>query len=220
MLQHRTGTDSHRGRWLSFLGLASLFLVEFYLLYGLASYISEARGPYIVPSLPIERNIPFLPSFSLFYVSLYPMMYLAPLFCPTPEDLWALFRLLSLELMLATLVFVIFPTDVSSPVTGAGSSFSVLYNLADEMNLRCNAFPSLHVAFAFTLRDVYARNSSKRWAAFFSGWAMLIALSTLFLHQHRLLDVWGGMALAFALQRYSLRPLSAAALNPLPADAR
>jgi len=132
-------------------------------------------------------------------------MWLSGYYYRTKAELQMVFAVFSCELALATIVFVTFPTLVLAPevhsiaVQGVDGLALSAYRYADLLNLDYNALPSLHVAFAFTARDLCAKRAAARVRYALTLWALLIALSTLFTHQHRLLDVWAGLALAWVV---------------------
>lgn len=59
-----------------------------------------------------------------------------------------------------------------------------------------NLFPSMHVAFAFILRWTYHRHVRGLPRLLFHGWFLCVSLSTILVHQHHLVDLAGGLALA------------------------
>ena len=179
------------------LGLSLLFLVAFYLVYGTANLISSWRGAQEVPALSIEAEMPFVPEFSIFYLSLYPLMYFALFLFPTREQLLPLFRVFCLELLIAGVIFVVFPTQFSAAISPPREGIaSYLFWIADTLNLEYNAFPSLHVAFACSIADLYSRKLPLFSSSVVGVWVLGIVCSTVVLHQHRLLDVLGGVVLA------------------------
>ena len=59
--------------------------------------------------------------------------------------------------------------------------------------------PSLHVGMATLTSYMYAKVSSRAIAAIVVAWAVAIALSTLFTHQHHVVDVLAGALLGYAI---------------------
>ncbi|HEX4590111.1 MAG TPA: dual specificity protein phosphatase family protein, partial [Gemmataceae bacterium] len=65
-----------------------------------------------------------------------------------------------------------------------------------SMDAPYNLFPSLHIAYRTVLAELYARHSrGPLWLAS-AVWFSLIGFSTVFTHQHHLVDIAGGFALA------------------------
>ena len=86
-------------------------------------------------------------------------------------------------------------TDLIASQHTLPAAVSPLYGQLDPNPIA--AFPSLHAAFPFlgflALRRVYARGS---WLLF--GWALLVFVSVVFLGEHYVVDVIGGVLLASA----------------------
>lgn len=72
----------------------------------------------------------------------------------------------------------------------------MIFTFNDKANLDFNYFPSLHVAFAFTLA-FFVAEEKQSWLIFLViFWACAVALATLLTKQHYLIDVVGGLILA------------------------
>lgn len=164
-------------------------------MYGISDFLAHYRTAWLIPTLPIEASIPFVPEFSIVYISLYPLMGFSILLF-LKKDFRILFQLLSSEVVIAGLIFLAFPSRISYPPNLDSGGSSHLFRFADTLNLTYNAFPSLHVAFACTIARYYYRRLSPLFAATVVIWTTGIACSTLLLHQHHLLDVFAGAILA------------------------
>lgn len=150
--------------------------------------------PYrLTPLLPGESSLPFRPAWSAVYLSLNFLLLAGLWVLKDVRELLAFCLTLMAETLLAAVFFLLVPLAPLPPVTASG-----LFPLADSLNLTNNYFPSLHVTYALTA------------AGFYSGglwwlWAGAVALSTLLLRQHYLVDLLGAVALSvFALRQ--LRP--------------
>lgn len=145
--------------------------------------------------LPFERHLPFVPSTSLIYLTITPALLLAP-FLLRRERIAPLAIALSVETLVASACFLLFPQTTAFPpriVTGAAR---IPFALADALNLDYNTFPSLHVAFACSAAWAYA--TTRRRAFFWSAWSVAVAASTLLMHEHHLADIAAGAVLAVA----------------------
>ena len=101
-------------------------------------------------------------------------------------------------------VYIVLPLDMPRPALDGDDVFSPLLALTYAVDVRGNFFPSQHVIFAF-LTALGIGYERPRWRSWMLAWAALIAVSTLFVHQHYLVDVISGMALAFAAWGVLLR---------------
>ncbi len=171
-------------------GVACSFAVT----YGGASALSGLVPWRVHVDFAFERLIPFVPWSAVVYLSMDALVGLAPFVLKEPRRLAAFAGLLVLELLIAAPFFVLLPVaDVFAPrvVEGAAAPF---FALADTMNLERNYLPSLHVAFSVTAARVYGH---KGWWI----WAVAIAASTLLMHEHYVIDVLAGVALALVVHR-------------------
>lgn len=103
----------------------------------------------------------------------------------------------------ALTIFTVFPTYVIRPdVTGADWSTQLL-SWVYTNDYMYNAFPSGHVYITTLIALFWSRWFPKwRWAL--AGTVVVIALATLFTHQHYLPDPIGGLALAWFGYRIGL----------------
>jgi membrane-associated phospholipid phosphatase len=79
-----------------------------------------------------------------------------------------------------------------------------------------NYAPSLHVALSVVCIRVYARHANRAGKVFLWLWAAGIAVSTVLLHQHYLVDVVTGFLLGLAGVRWVYDRRLAAARAPSP----
>lgn len=103
----------------------------------------------------------------------------------------------------AMLIFVVYPTCVERPVVPgsdwAARALRSLYSIDGE----CNAFPSGHV-YLTTLLCLFWNRQTPRLSWFWASSAVAISLSTVFVGQHYLLDILGGLVLAWGCYRLGL----------------
>jgi membrane-associated phospholipid phosphatase len=181
-------------------GLAAAFFAVYYLVYGAAALLADRFTERHQWFFNWETQLPLVPWTAWIYLSLNFMVIPMLLVFPTVKQLRPVIVTLAVELLLAAVSFCLVPLEggfQDPPAQG-------VLALAETVALRHNYFPSLHVALAWT-------------GAFTIGgplmvlWATLISLSTLTVHQHHLVDVAGGFALAWAGYRFVYRRLACAA---------
>jgi len=167
----------------------------------------------LVPSF--QWNKPMLYTFFGVYTIVYPfLLWFMPVYfiLDDGDSSWiALF-------MYPTLYLIQLPFLLFFPVTNVYTyleldsaleyilpGYEGFYYLVTTTN---NCFPSLHVAFPFSVMFVSFYSGNKRLEGFAFTCAISIAFSTLYLWIHWLLDVVGGIALAvftFILLRWMMR---------------
>lgn len=142
-----------------------------------------------------ESAIPFVPAAAFAYLALLPLLGLAPLVLKRWQACLPLAACLVVETFAGVIAFLLLPARPAFPERIADGIPGLAFTLADTLNLDGNEFPSLHVAFAVTvalaLHGAVGRARIPLWIG-----VALIAASTLFLHEHHVLDVVAGAALA------------------------
>lgn len=177
--------------------------VVFFGLYPTVNLFTATRSDTLALWLPAELDIPFIPAFIWVYFSMYLIILLPVFFINQREQ-----KRLATELMVLTAVaavlFLLFPARLGFerqlPLDPLYRSlFEPLWSLDRPHNLA----PSLHVAWSYSA--VLAVTQRPRgwisWALY--SWLIAIALSTLFVHQHHLLDVVSGGLLSFIVYFYT-----------------
>lgn len=149
-----------------------------------------------VPTVAVDAWVGLNPWALIPYGSLWLYVSLAPAFAANAAALRAYVAGAAVIVALAMGCYWLFPTVTPAfPVDGSQGPWFQFLKSADAGG---NAFPSLHVAFAFYTAIVIASqlNSLRapRWAHVLNGgWCLAIAYSTLATHQHVFLDVLGGV---------------------------
>lgn len=203
--------------WLKALGNTA-FLVVFFWLY----LWVQARPQFAVTQIPataLDRWIGFQPWAIGLYLSLWVYTALPVALQPSWPALrrygWWIGALCALGL----LMFALWPSSVSQavgPRLGASPWFATLY----AMDTNGNACPSLHVAAAvfsalWLRAQGHAMGAPRAWGVVNVLWCVGIAISTMAIKQHLLIDVAAGAALGALMGAWSLRgPLAGRAPAP------
>jgi len=180
-----------------------LFFAYYIAGYGYLNYFNAQRGISHSISLPFEESIPFIPEFIYGYFLVILVVIVAVLAIDSMELLKQGFIAFFLLVTISIAIFYIFPVKmIGRPEIRPDNSLStriVLFTFwLDEPY---NLFPSLHVSTAFL----------SAWIAFrvhrLTGILCLIAssivaLSVLFVKQHYIADVVGGLILSTLLAYY------------------
>lgn len=199
-----------------FLWLGSANALWFAFVYGGADHLTAQRTFRVPVAFPFELRIPFVPSMTLAYMSIYLLFLLAPFVLRTRRELRAAVWTLAWITFCGGVGFLLLPAQLAFPPPrqAALGGWAPLYHLATNLGLTYNLLPSLHVAlsvacvaiFAPHTGGVGARGTLLRSALW--SWALLIAASTLLIHRHHLLDVAAGWLLALAAVRAVYRPVT------------
>ena len=184
------------------------FLKLFSSVYGGTSLLAAVRHPHPDPSFHFETSFPFVPSMAAVYLTVPLALLLTPFILRTWRDLTPFFLTLTAETLVAGLCFLIVPFAQAYPPRVASGFWGGIFRVADTLNLDYNEVPSLHVAFAVTLALVFGRRCGWLGRLLFLAWTVVVVLSTLLIHEHHLLDVGAGIALAVAAVAAVQRPAS------------
>ena len=122
---------------------------------------------------------------------------MAPFVLRTTRQMVPLFCVMLAETAIAAVFFVLVPVQSGFPPRHVEGPASLVFWVADTLNMERNFLPSLHVALAFTAVAAYARQARSPLAkAALFAWPTAIAVSTLFIHEHHVVDLAAGILLA------------------------
>jgi membrane-associated phospholipid phosphatase len=187
--------------WRAYLRFLGLFLLYFVLVYfglgSLAVWLGRSMDLYAA----WETRIPCVPFMVWIYLSLYTIFTL-PLLHMNSDQMAALSRQSTVMLLVAGATFLALPGRLGYlPAAYTGIDGSILAFL-DGLSATTghNLIPSLHVAFSalilLSCRDLV----SPQLSLIYIVWLVLICASTVLTHQHHLLDIATGLALAISVR--------------------
>jgi len=176
--------------------LALFFCVFFYLLYGSGAWLA-ARIPWRFSiGFNWERHVPFWPNSAWIYLSISPFMLLPVFAIRHPDDFKLAIRILCVQVVVASVLFVLLPVALLYPPRGSHGVLPTIFIVADLVNLSNNEFPSLHVCFAITVAGFLMPYATTAIRIFIGCWAVAIVVSTMTIHEHHALSIVAGAALA------------------------
>jgi membrane-associated phospholipid phosphatase len=185
-----------RFAWL--LSLAGL--LWFLLVYGGMDALTAHRGLRVRVNLDAEQGIPFVPEAAIVYISIYPLFVAAPFVMRQRREFTALAMTLNCSILIAGICFLLIPAQVAFAPPMDFGRFPRLYHFADKLSLTYNLVPSLHVTLSVICIAAFAERANRIGCVCLWIWAFAIALSTLLIHKHHVLDVVTGFLLALLLQ--------------------
>jgi membrane-associated phospholipid phosphatase len=172
------------------------------LVYGGASWIASLHTYRVRLWTDVELAIPFVPAASAVYLSLLPMLWLAPLVLRSTIALKKLSKALTVAILVSAPGFILLPSLPAYPPHRANLEGSI-FRFADAVNLQYNMCPSLHVAMAVVAAYTYALQSPLRAKYFWWLWAAAITVSTLLTHQHHIIDALAGAVVGWAFGAFA-----------------
>lgn len=182
--------------WGGWVGLA------FFSIYPTLNWITSLRAEQFLPFFAWELALPFVPQMVWFYLSMYFLFLWPPFFLP-PESLRRLAKELILATVLAGILFLLFPCRLAYVrVLPEDEFYRALFSALFAVDKPYNLVPSLHVVYSTAIILSIAKPLRLIPRLLLFIWLSLIALATLLVHQHHLLDVVSGFALALGLNLY------------------
>lgn len=152
----------------------------------------------IIAYLPFERHLPVLQWTEIFYISLYPAVFLAFFAVSTRGTLRLLCIRALVSMALVIPIFLSVPL-ISPPRPFIPASFlGSLLTWERALDSAAAAFPSYHVIWAFLVAE--AMGGGIRWRRIlWRTWAVLVSVSCVTTGMHALIDVVAGLLLVVFL---------------------
>ena len=170
-------------------------------------YDALNHGPYVLfLRTPLDDLIPVVGPFAVPYVSLRPFVYGSAL-------LFLLFRAriyrsaalsMTITLLVSYAFYVFAQSYIERPVLTGTDVFSQMIREVYAGDQPYNDFPSLHASLS-TIFAIHWWRVDKRIGLAVAIWVALIVVSTVFVKQHYVADMLGGVLLAFIASWLSLR---------------
>jgi membrane-associated phospholipid phosphatase len=184
------------------IGLGVLQSGWWVLVYGGASWLTEQRSDRVRLHFDAELAMPFVPEFLVVYMSLNLLFLLAPFILRSGAELRALIVALFVVTGIAGIGFLLLPGDIAyAPVTLDGF-WADAFAFNRRIVLRHNLAPSLHIAFSTILLGAFGSGRGRIARSLLAAWGVLIAASTLLIHEHHIVDVVSGFLLGWAGYRF------------------
>lgn len=143
---------------------------------------------------PLDDLIPLVVPLVLPYVSMYAMVGLTAVafWLTSARLLHSVLLALILTLAASYVCYFVAQTYVARPVVSGDDVLSSMLRGVYASDQPYNAFPSLHVGVSVILAEhwLWSRRPAGVWIA---AWCGLIVCSTVFIHQHYIADVLGGL---------------------------
>ncbi len=145
----------------------------------------------------IDEHIPFIPVFVLPYFSFFLLIPLT-LTVLIPTDLGRECVIaFTIAMWTAAIVWYLIPTSIIRPVVPGTGPFSAIVRFMYYVDGPANNFPSSHV-FLSLMSGYYLSLAMPHWAFVVWAWSILSASSTVFVKQHHIIDILGGVVWAVA----------------------
>lgn len=198
----------------------------FFPIYLVIYFVAEAviTENYWVSYLPLDDHIPFLEGFVVFYDLWYPAMILIGVYLllKEPEQFKRYMIFLFAGFFLCEVIWILFPNgqNLRPEVFPRDNIFTHLIAGLYAADTNTNVFPSAHVVGAIAVVEgVFNSCTLKKKRILKVSTAVLcffIAMSTVFIKQHSILDVFGGILLCLPLHSIVYRRAPQSQLQEIP----
>jgi len=166
--------------------------------YGTCNWLTAQRGDLQRFYFDWELAIPFVPAMVCVYLSLIVTFFL-PVFCLRGPALVTLSRRLGWGTVLSGFVFLLLPASLGFERPEEVPGWEAVFRLIHLVDHPHNLVPSMHIIWSGLILGTL-RGTSPAWARrLFEVWFALICVSVVLVHQHHLIDVFGGILAAAAV---------------------
>ena len=150
-------------------------------------------------AIGLDRYIPFIPEFAVIYLLYIPMIiFVFALYWNDYKTYRSMSLMLIAVISIAIAIYSAFQTEVLRPIFASTDFFTRLTNTIYKYDMPNNTFPSLHVALTSSITAFVYKKDTKVGMALIPL-TFLIILSTMLIKQHVVLDIIGGLMLAFII---------------------
>lgn len=157
-----------------------------------------------------DRNTPFIKEFIIPYNIWYPFILFCMIYLLVKhrDNYYRTIIGLDIGIVICYIFYIFFQTTVPRPVLTDNDIFTKIVSITYKSDRPINCFPSIHVFTTFTMMvSVWTSDKiSKGMKSCVSILGVLIILSTIFVKQHVILDVVGGMVLSITVH-YMVRKI-------------
>ncbi len=185
--------------------LAAALSVWWALVYYGADWLAECRTVRVRVHFDAELQLPLIPVFLPIYRSLEWLFVLGPFVLRTRAEVRALVWALFLIINVCAVLFVLLPAQAAYPPATLDQFWTAALAFNHRIVGQHNLLPSLHVALSTATLAAYGTRRGVLGRSLLTLWGGLIALSTLFVHEHHVLDVLTGLLIGWAAYRWVYR---------------
>ena len=197
-------------------GISILLVVGVYLTNKIYALLNHGPRVILMKS-PLDDLIPLVPAFVVPYVSLEPFIYATlVLFLLFRTRLFQSAALSMIAAWFVSYAFYFFlQSEMLRPTLTATDTLTQMIRDVYAGDNAFNCFPSLHTSLS-TVLAIHWWRVNKKIGIPIAIWVALIVASTVFVKQHYIADVLGGLVLAFGAAFFFLRQVVDRQQKPTP----
>ena len=177
---------------------AAYFLIGYLTIAYLPRYASFEAATFI------DKALPLIPFFIIFYFLGYAFPFTSIFIIKRKKELYWLAINYFLLMTVSFIIFILLPIEFKKEWVLGTDPFSKMTSWMYSVDSDFNNFPSLHVT-ATVFAYLFIRDKSKKVSNYLLPFLILIIVSTLFVKQHLVIDIVGGLAMAFIFYHFFKR---------------
>lgn len=151
-----------------------------------------------------ELVLPFWPPMIVPYLSMFVLFLTPPLQLDEPELVELVWRLIVASLI-GGAIFLCLPSEIGFADRYDAGIWQPIYDFIYAIDSRANAVPSFHVIYTTTILLAFIDAAKPKLRIVYMIWLFVVCASTVLTHRHHLLDVAGGLAIAFGVRGWLCR---------------
>lgn len=183
------------GYWAFWVGIA------FFTIYPLCNWLTSQRENVYHLYMQSELSIPLVPQFMWIYLSFYVLFIMPPLFL-NQQELTKLGKEIILGTFISGIIFLLFPSVLGFERMVPTGAYKDMFETIFALDLPHNMAPSLHIVYSGAILLAIFQATQKVGIKIVALlWLLLISLSTLFVHQHHLLDIFLGYSIVIVFNK-------------------
>jgi membrane-associated phospholipid phosphatase len=184
----------HGLKWRAlFMGTGAAII--FFNVYSVLNLITSHRGDVGMAYFEWERFIPLIPLMIIPYMTIDILFLSAPFLCRSRRELSVFAKRILMASAVGAACFLLFPLEYAFPRPEVAGLLGAMFRLLHHFDRPFNMLPSLHVTLSIILCATYRRHTKSLLRILAVFWFGLIIISTLFTHQHHILDLAFGLLL-------------------------
>lgn len=189
------------GRVRTYLVWSFWIAITFFSVYPTMNWVTSLRRASLHLYFERELAIPFIPQVIWAYLSMY-LLFILPLFLIPAARMPALGRQLIAGTIISAVFFLLIPAELGfAREVPAQAPYAAVYVRMFGIDRPYNLVPSLHVVYSCAIALACADFARGAVRVTIYGWLVVIVASTVFVHQHHLLDLVSAFAIVALLRR-------------------
>ena len=177
-------------------------------IYLLCNFLASIQTNHFPLYFDFELSFPLVPWMIYFYVSLTLLLLLNVFLLKDPKVIRAFSICLILTVLVAGLIFVLFPGKLGFNRVSEVPRHEWLFSFLHAIDQPFNLYPSLHITYSsLTVFAIIDQTNNKLFHYILIVWLVLIGFSVVLVHQHHLFDILTGLILAWLVVKIVYRRL-------------